>query len=308
MDLFYRNQKRLIYLLREKKNIYKKNGLMLFFFCLLLFPALYASAEPSVEYESNVNWKSMELEIAVDVRYPPDSAKLRMRNDSENIFDEKFFDIFTSSISESSAGKVYFNSTYTMEDMIQKNPAILNKIESIKNNAVMVYNVYHEDMSGVKMLYRINILRDIASCFISHRKPYPVHEKYLWVPNEKYTGVVIYAKGDFPVRGESAVSPLKPSVFPSVYSAGMEKILSAELVDPEVLVRWGTAGFTDIDDDPVIRERAGDNPLYTMAEEIFGRNRTDIIVPSDTSDLLFYRRLNEDLVREGRFVIIADLP
>ena len=274
---------------------------------LISFPALL-SAEPSVDYSSKVDWKKAELEISVDVNYPPESGKLRMRNNSENIFDEKFFDIFTDSVARTSDGTVFFNSKYTMDEVIQSNPLILNKIEVIKNSAVMVYNVYHEDMTGVKMLYRINIFRDILPYFITHKKPHPVAERYLWVPNEKYTGVVIYAKGKFHVRGENLESTLKPSLLPSVYTQDMEEILTAELVRPEILVKQGTAALTDSDNDPVIKERAGDNPLYTMAEEIFGRNRTDVIVPSDTADLLFYKRLNEDLVREGKFVIITDLP
>ena len=277
---------------------------------LLLFitgiASLYAEAE--VDYSSKINWKKGELEISVDVNYPPESEKLRMRNNSENIFDEKFFDIFTDSVSKTSDGTVFFNSEYSMDEIIQHHPVILNKIDTIKNSAVMVYNVYHEDMAGVKMLYRINMFRDIAPYFITHKKPHPVPERYIWVPNEKYTGVVIYAKGKYPVRGENMESPLNPSLFPSVYSQDMEKIISAEFVSPDILVKQGTAALTDTEDDPVIRERAGENPLYTMAEEIFGRNRTDIIVPSDAADLLFYKRLNEDLVREGRFVIITDLP
>ncbi len=289
------------------KNIRSFSAVKIIIFLIIFFPpSLYS--DPSIDYSSDIDWKKMELEISVDVKYPPESEKLRMRNNSENLFDEKFFDIFLDSVTETDSGKIYFNSRFTMEDKIQKNPVILNRIEKIKSSAVMVYNVYHDDMSGVKMLYRINILRDIVPPFISHKKPYPVSERYIWVPNEKYTGVVIYAKGKFPVRGEVKESTLNPSIFPSVYSTDMEEIVSAEMVSPDVLVKWGTAAFTDIDDDPVITERAGDNPLYTMAEEIYGRNRTDVIIPSDAADLLFYKKLNQDLIREGRFVIITDLP
>ena len=295
----------------KKSNIFfraGKNPAAVFSMLLLiLFPSLLF-AEASIDYSSKVDWKKGELEISVNVNYPPESGKLRMRNNSENIFDEKFFDIFTDSVTGSADRTVYFDSKYTMDEIIQHNPLILNKIEVIKNSAVMVYNVYHEDMTGVKMLYRINLFRDILPYFITHKKPHPVSERYVWVPNEKYTGVVIYAKGKYHVRGENLKSALNPSILPSVYSQDMEKILSAELVSPEILVKQGTAALTDSDDDPVIRERAGENPLYTMAEEIYGKNRTDVIVPSDAADLLFYKRLNEDLVREGRFVIITDLP
>ncbi len=266
------------------------------------------SAEPSIDYSSKIDWKKGELEISVNINYPPDSTKLGMRNDSEIIFDDKFFDIFMNSVSETSNGTVYFNSKYTMAEIIQKHPLILNKIETIRNNAAMVYNVYHEDMSGVKMMYRIDMFRDILPYFIFHKKAYPLQEKYIWVPNKKYTGVVIYAKGQYPVRGESRESSLNLSFFPSVYTVDMEKIISAELVEPSFLGKHGTAAFTDNDNDPVIKERAGENPLYTMAEEIFGKNRTDIIIPSEAADLLLYKKLNTDLIREGRFVIITDLP
>ena len=275
---------------------------------LIMISPVCLFSEAAVDFTSTIDWRKGELEIAVDVHYTPESGKLRMRNNSENLFDEKFFDIFISSISKTDKGKVFFNSRYTMEEMIQRYPLILNKIEKIKNSAVMVYNVYHNDMSGVKMLYRIDMYRDILPYFITHKKPYPASEKYLWVPNEKYTGVVIYAKGEYPVRGESGKSKLNPSFSPSVYSSAMDKIITAEMVDPEALVKWGTAGFTNIDDDEMIKERAGENPLYTMAEEIYGRNRTDIVVPDETADLLFYKNLNTDLVKEGRFIIISDLP
>ena len=290
---------------RVKNSLMRINAVILFLSFILVIPV---SADPAVNYTSGIDWKKGELEIAVEVNYPPESGKLRMRDNSETLFDEKFFDIFIDSISKTHDGTVFFNSHYTMNEIIQHHPVILNKIETIKNSAVMVYNVYHEDMSGVKMLYRIDMFENIVPYFIFHKKPHPVQERYIWTPNEKYTGVVIYAKGEYPVRGESEKDTLKPSLFPSVYSKDMDKIIAEELVKPDVLVKWGTAALTDSEDDPLIRERTGENPLYTMAEEIFGRNKTDLIVPSNAADLLLYKNLNIDLIREGRFVIITDLP
>ena len=275
---------------------------------IFLFSPRFIFSEPAVKSSSDIDWKKGELLIEVDINYPPESEKLRMRNNSENLFDDMFFDIFISSVSKTSDGKVYYNSYYSMADKIQQTPSVLNKIDLIKKNAVMVYNVYNKEMSGVKMLYKINLFRDVAAYFIDHKVPRKPAEKYLWVPNKKYTGVVIYAKGEYPVHGESKSSSLYMSVYPSVYSKDMELLLSAELTDPEYLKKWGTAGFTDMDQDPQIIERVGEHPLYTMAEEIFGRNRTDAVVPSETADLLLYNNLNADLIREGRFVIICDLP
>ena len=279
-------------------------------FLLLIFFLIPFSlySEESYDYSSKIDWKTGELMISVDVNYTPDSEKLRMRDNSEKLFDEMFFDIFINSLGKTGDEKVYFNSFFSMEDMIQRSPGILKDIGLIKNRAVKVYNVYHQDMSGVKMLYKFNIYRDVVPYFIDHKIPSLPAEKMLWVPADEYTGVVIFAKGEFPVHGESKKGKLNPAVFPSVYTVEMEKILSPEMVSPEYLSKWGTAGYTDSETDESVKERVGDKPLYSMAREIFGRNRTDIVLPSETADYLLYKKRNADLIKEGRFIIICDLP
>ena len=69
-------------------------------FLLLIFFLIPFSlySEESYDYSSKIDWKTGELMISVDVNYTPDSEKLRMRDNSEKLFDEMFFDIFINSL------------------------------------------------------------------------------------------------------------------------------------------------------------------------------------------------------------------
>ena len=267
-----------------------------------------AAQDNNITYSSEVDWQLKEMVIDVEAVFPPGSDSLRMRDSSEDLFRHNFFDIFNKSVREDRFGPLYFNSYYTIEESIQKNPQILSRIDEISNNIIKVFTVYNQDMAGVRMQYKLNIYRDIARYFVTHSIPQKPEKNMVWTSSADFTGVVIYAADDYPVHGENAFSRLNPALFPSVYDENIEKVFSMEMVDPEVLTSRGPLSYFSNPDDPGIAETAGEKPLYTMARKIFGKYRTDIIIPTADADRIFYSEKNAALIREGRFVIICTLP
>lgn len=269
--------------------------------------ALFAQQTGMSSY-SAVNWSNGEMVINVETTFAPGSESLRMRDNSEEFFRKNFFNIFMDSVKKDKQGQLYYNSSYTIDEMIRKTPDMLSGINDINNNIIKVFSVYNQDMAGVRMQYKLGLYSDLGSYFIKHKVPVKPEKTYIWTPSAKYSGVVIYAKGEYPLHGENGKGTLPPSMFPSVYDQRMRKIISIEMVSPEYLEKWGCASYFSDPSDPGIKERGGDKPLYTIAVSLFGRNRTDIVIPSSDADKLLYRGRNEDLISQGRFVIIYDRP
>jgi hypothetical protein len=163
-------------------------------------------------------------------------------------------------------------------------------------------------MAGMNMQYKLDIFKNIGSYFIAHKEASKSEKVILWTPSAKYTGVVIYADGSYPVHGENRVSALQPAIYPEVYDEKMRKVLSMEMVKPSYLEKWGSAGYFSDPNDPGISQRVGDKPLYTTTKRIFGRYGSDIIIPRADADKIFYKGQNANLISEGRFVIISTLP
>ena len=277
---------------------------------MLLFSsasALFAQQTGMSSY-SEVNWIDGKMVINVETTFAPGSESLRMRDNSEEFFKKNFFNIFMDSIKKDKYGPLYYNSSFTIDEMIRKTPDMLSSINDINNNIIKVFSVYNQDMAGVRMQYKLDIYSDIGRYFIKHKIPVKPEKTFIWVPSAKYSGVVIYAKGEYPLHGENIKGTLPPALFPTVYDERMRKIISMEMVSPEFLKKWGCAAYFSDPSDPGIKERAGDKPFYTMASSLFGRNRTDIVIPVSDADKLLYRGRNERLITEGRFVIIHDLP
>jgi len=281
----------------------------LFIIVCILFPIASLCAQGvEFDYYSAVDWSRGEMFINVETVFAPGSGTLRIRDNSEDIFKENFLKIFMGSIKKDKYGQIYFNSSHSIEEKIQANPNILSHIDDIYNNIIKIFSVYNRDMAGMNMKYKLDIYKNIGKYFITHREAARSEKTILWTPSARYTGIVIYADGSYPVHGENRMSSLRPAIYPGVYDERMRKVLSMEMVNPTALEKWGSAGYFSDPNDPGIRERVGDKPLYTIARKFFGRYNSDIIIPKADADKIFYKGQNANLIKEGRFVIISTLP
>ncbi len=278
-------------------------------FIFFIFPLTFIYAQPDeLNYYSVVDFSKSEMFINVETVFKPGSETLRIRDNSEDIFKKNFFKIFMDSIKKDKYGPLYFNSSSTIEEKIQSNPNILSHVDDINNNIIKIFSIYSRDMAGMNMQYKLNIFKDIGSYFITHKEASGSEKTILWTPAAKYTGVIIYADGNYPVHGENRTSSLYPAIYPAVYDEKMRKVLAIEMVKPVYLEKWGSAGYFTSPDNPVIKERVGEKPLYTIARKLFGRYTSDIIIPQTDADKIFYKGQNTDLIAEGRFIIISTLP
>jgi hypothetical protein len=157
--------------------------------------------------------------------------------------------------------------------------------------------------------YHLNIYHDLIGVLSQHTEPAPPARSIGWVPENDYTGVVIYAAEPLDHFDTGTRTLLEPTLFPGIYyreedGSELYRLMESVNVLPEYLERWGAIGYTT---DPYAtswHERVGNNPLRIMAIGVFGSYPTDPIIRKDEALQLLSTDRNRALLREGRVVII----
>ena len=150
-------------------------------------------------------------------------------------------------------------------------------------------------------------LTDLAGLYVRHSRPQEPAEAGRFLATRDYSGIVVYAKGSLPVRGERRESGLRPCLLPRMFDEDMNAVLERNFVDPEALRSWGCVGYAADLDDPVVQARAGSDPLRIMASGVFGTARTDAVITGDDALRILGSPANRRLLREGRVVFVLDL-
>ena len=149
-------------------------------------------------------------------------------------------------------------------------------------------------------------LPDLANLYVRHSAPVRLAVPTRSMPTRAYSGIVLYAQGSYPVRGEHGSDTLRPCLFPRIYDEAMTPILDRNLADPAALRAWGVVAYATGLDDPVVESRAGGNPLRIMVAGVFGSNRTDVMISVDDSQRILGLPENRELIRSGKVVFIID--
>jgi len=151
-------------------------------------------------------------------------------------------------------------------------------------------------------------LARLGALFIRHSDPVDQKLPDRFVPTRAYSGIIIYAKGSYPVRGEHRPDSMVPCLYPRIYDAAMDPILERNLLDPEALAAWGSVGYAYSLEDPAVELRAGGDPLRIIVGELFGSRRTDAVIAEADAMRILASPENRELIRQGRVVFLIDAP
>lgn len=151
-------------------------------------------------------------------------------------------------------------------------------------------------------------LADLAALYVKHSRPVDLPAAERYVPSKTYTGIVVFIKGEYGVRGEHRSAAISPCLFPRLYDDNMLTIVERNVLEPQALQSWGAVAYATEIDDPIVAARAGAEPLRIMASEIFGSRRTDAVIGTEDALKILISAENRDVVRQGRIVFIIDPP
>ncbi len=255
-----------------------------------------------LSWESTINWKegTMTMDVVVDLS-SEDAFYPSVRQESEYTVKKYLPQLFLDG-----AFGIKVDSYETIGTLMLEDPELVQSLENIAKSGIVLYSRFSKDMTTFLIRYQFRLFPEIVSLFIIHTTPYAPPRLLDYEPTTEFSGIVIYAMGAYPVHGEETATLLNPCFFPTLFDPEMNIVVEKGMVNPSYLKKWGLAAYTsEIDEKPFV-ERIGFTPFRTMATALFGRNRTDIILPSDAARKILYSDANRKLLTEGRILIICD--
>ena len=196
------------------------------------------------------------------------------------------------------------DSLHSVADLVQSTPELYRTFQSLSPEVQEGFPVYSSDLRTITIPYTLPLYPAVASLLVHHSQPSPLDTTLQWVPTNKFTGVVIYARGKLPLHGTGQTADLVPSLFPTLYDTSMRQIVGKLRMDPSYLKRWGAAAYTTGFSETPYIGRIGLSPLRIVATEFFGETPTDIIISDKDANALLSTDNNRSLLVEGRILII----
>jgi hypothetical protein len=260
----------------------------------------------TLDYSSRVDWERgvLLLEVSADIgnTISPGEARVeveeRVRREIGQAFCNALYEVNLDSYRE-------------VREAVEEDSRVLAALLDMAEKSTPLNVFLNTSLDMVTALYEFDFYPEIIKVFARHQIPYDPVNVIEFVPALDYSGIVIYAKGEYPVHGEDPAGknpePFHPALLPKLFDSEMELIAEAEMMDPEYLLRWGTFGYTDSSDYLLHKDRIGATPLFTMARAVFGDNRTDLVIPVDAANRILANPSNRELIRQGRILVICDL-
>ena len=203
---------------------------------------------------------------------------------------------------------VPLDSSVMIGDLIQNSPYIRRKIDEFASHAEPSVSYTDPKLTQFTLRFEHSLFPELARILVTHSKAVKHEPTVGFSPTTQYTGLVIFAKGVYPVHGESdRESSLLPALQPKIYDESMRVLLESDMVAPRIAVEEGIVAYTDSIDLLRFRDRIGEFPLVTMARSIFGTNRTDLVIPMEIGERLLASETNRRLIESGRVLIINDM-
>lgn len=269
-------------------------------FLLLLFISVLLFSEEKIQAEATINWSNTTINIIMTANLPDEVNVLP----EAKIQAESKIQDSVSIIIQMTMEHVLLNSQFNVFERLKKNLALTSLIENYSNEKYKIRSHLTPTLQQLKAYYQIPLYPDFCETFVEHETTIPIPKFLHYVPSQNYSGIIIYAEGDLPLFGEKAMAKLNPCLFPKIYNDKGELIFLAENIPPQLLIQKGAVQYIDhLDKAPI--QRIGVNPLKIQATAIFGKNKTDIVIPSYFSDQILVRKQNRKLLEQGKIIIVC---
>ncbi len=166
-------------------------------------------------------------------------------------------------------------------------------------------DVFSKDLNYLNTTNTVNA-NDLGKLLVRHNYAYNPQKPIDTVPSRVFSGIIIDARGAFPVHGEYVESDVYACFFPQIWDDQMNSIFEKNIVNPETVMKEGLVGYHYSDEISLYEDRVGSDPLYIKATQVFGRNRTDPIIKRRDALKILTVPENIKLLQEGKVVILLD--
>lgn len=280
-----------------------KKSLLVF---LILFAASAVFAEnknTSVEAISSINWITREFKT--DISLNTEKANLQMPSGKKTAS----FQIKSKMppLIQPALLSLFENSEKNLSDTVIADELSLDQVYNFIMGGYKTPDVFTKDMAFLRTTNTVNV-KDLSKLLIRHTYAYNPEKPIEYVASRPYTGIIIDARGSYPVHGEYVSSEISPCFFPQIWDDQMNRIYEKNNADPAIVESMGLVGYHYSENEADYADRIGLDPLYIKATEVYGRNRTDPIIKHKDALKILTVPENVQLLKEGKIVVLLDKP
>lgn len=280
-----------------------KKSLLVF---LILFTASAVFAEnknTSVEAISSINWITREFKT--DISLNTEKANLQMPSGKKTAS----FQIKSKMppLIQPALLSLFENSEKNLSDTVIADELSLDQVYNFIMGGYKTPDVFTKDMAFLRTTNTVNV-KDLSKLLIRHTYAYNPEKPIEYVASRPYTGIIIDARGSYPVHGEYVSSEISPCFFPQIWDDQMNRIYEKNNADPAIVESMGLVGYHYSENEADYADRIGLDPLYIKATEVYGRNRTDPIIKHKDALKILTVPENVQLLKEGKIVVLLDKP
>ena len=200
---------------------------------------------------------------------------------------------------------LFYDSNYTLSDQVIQNKITLNDIFTFITNGYKTPDSFSHDLKSLNSTNTTNI-NNLGKLLIKHEYAYKPEQPIDVVSTRAFSGIIIDARGNLPVRGEYIKDDTYPCFFPQIWDEEMNIIFEKNSVTPDSVKNNGLVKYHYSNNLSDYEDRVGLDPLYIKAVEVYGRNRTDPIISREDALKILAEQKNIELLTQGKVVILLD--
>ena len=266
-----------------------------------LFSQTTQNYDTKIEAISSINWITKEFvtDISLDTKKSdiqmPSGKKL-----ASNYIKSKMIPLIQPPLLS-----LFENSENDLSEAVINEFLTLDQVYHFITGGHKTPDVFSKDLNYLKTTNTTNVT-ELGKLLVRHSYAYTPQKPIETVPSRAYTGIIIDARGTFPIHGEYVKSDVYACFFPQIWDDQMNSIYEKNSVNPQILIDKGLVGYHYSDDIAMYEDRVGSDPLYIKASQVYGRNRTDPVIKHRDALKILSVPENIKLMQEGRVVILLD--
>ena len=270
-----------------------------------LISALFAQTtqqyDTKIEAVSSINWITKEFVTNISL----DAKKADIQMPSGKKVASAYIKSKMLPLIQPPLLSLFENSENDLSEAVINDDLSLDQVYAFIMGGHKTPDVFSKDLNYLNTTNTTNVI-DIGKLLVRHNYAYNPQKPIESVPSRAFTGIIIDARGAFPVHGEYVKSEVFACFFPQIWDDQMNSILEKNIVDPTVVTGRGLVGYHYSDDTSLYEDRVGSDPLYIKASQVYGRNRTDPIIKRRDALKILTIPENIKLLQEGKVVILLD--
>ncbi len=199
-------------------------------------------------------------------------------------------------------GRLAWNRRGTLEEQMEKNPSLRTTIENLARSLNREWSRLSENRKSVEASYSIELAevlpRIIPAAGFETLSGKPIG--WVAVPDDGWTGILIYVPKSLPVRGTSLFSDVRPALYARVLSENLEVLADPALENGKLL------SYRSLESREKAESLIGRRPYKVMARELYGEYPCDIILSEEDTRRILAADSGRQALSDGKIVILLD--